>query len=476
MLTSLRYRLVMSHIFPSLIIIPMMGVLLIYMLESRELLPLLSKDLARDARLIANLTHDQPEIWNDPAYAQELIGQISPGFVERTMLLGPDGHLLASTDPADGELLTQEVNLPGITNVLNGQVIEQIDYSPSVKGEVIDVLAPVIGANLQVIGIVRLTYHFDTVYEELFKLRYLIVAILAFGLLCNTLLGFALALNIGRPIQKATQTIYDLAHGESREKLSEEGMDEIRKLSGAVNFLVQRLHNLEQARQQLLANLIHEIGRPLGALHSALQAILKGAYKDSQLLHDLVIGMDEETLQMQRLTGDLAHLHEQILGTLELRRQPVQLVEWLPQILRPWEEAAKVKGLQWELCIPPDIPSVYADPDRLEQIIGNLTSNALKYTPSGGKIIISANLENSDLRIQVSDTGPGILPEEQEKIFEPFYRGEQGRRTARGMGLGLTIAREIASAHGGRLEIESTPGLGSLFILWIPRSTNFQNN
>jgi len=470
MLTSLRYRLVISHIFPSLIIIPMMGVLLIYMLESRELLPLLSKDLARDARLIANLTHDQPEIWNDPSYAQELIGQLSPGFVERTMLLKPDGQLLASTEPADGDLLNQVINLPGLTNVLKGQVIEQIDYSPSVKGEVIDVLAPVIGPNLQLIGIVRLTYHFDSVYEELFKLRYLIVAILAFGLLCNSLLGLALALNIERPIQRATQTIYDLAHGESQEKLSEEGMDEIRKLSGAVNFLVQRLHNLEQSRQQLLANLIHEIGRPLGALHSALQAIIKGAYKDPQLLHDLVIGMDEETLQLQRLTGDLAHLHEQILGTLELRRQAVQLAEWLPQTLRPWEEAAKVKGLQWVVCVPPDLPAVYADPNRLAQIIGNLTSNALKYTPAGGKVTISANLDNTDFRIQVSDTGPGILLEEQEKIFEPFYRGEQGRRAARGMGLGLTIAREIAVAHGGRLEIESTPGFGSHFILWIPRS------
>src|SRR4026208_1034585 len=233
-------------------------------------------------------------------------------------------------------------------------------------------------------------------------------------------LGSYLALGINRPIQRVTRSIQALAQGDWQAHVEEQGPDEMRVLAREVNVLVDKLHSLEQARRQLLANLVHELGRPLGAIRSAIVALLHGANKDSQLSNDLLTGLDEETIRLQHLLEDLAGLHDQVLGKLELNRAPIQLGEWLVSTLSPWEAAARQKGLVWEVAVLPDLQIVRIDPDRMRQAIGNLVSNAIKFTPAGGKISIDVRVESGQLCIQVADTGPGIPLNEQEKIFQPF--------------------------------------------------------
>jgi len=317
-------------------------------------------------------------------------------------------------------------------------------------------------------GIIRLSYHFDAVSEDFLKLRYYILGILVFGIVLGTLLGYVLALNIANPVQKVTQAMIDLARGDRREALPEQGPQEIRLLLQGVNILVQRLHNLEEARRQLLANLVHELGRPMGAMRMGLQALMRGAKENPQLMDELLEGMDYEASRLQYLLDDLAHLHDQVLGTLELDRKPIELSKWLPKVLIPWQEAARQKRLQWQVNVPTDLPTIKADPTRLAQVVGNLISNAIKYTPGRGKVTISAGVDENDAWVRVNDTGPGISLEDQDKIFTPFYRGHQGKRIKQGMGLGLSITRDLVQAHGGRLEFESTPEMGSQFIVYIP--------
>ena len=133
-----------------------------------------------------------------------------------------------------------------------------------------------------------------------------------------------------------------------------------------------------------------------------------------------------------------------------------------------WKEAARQKQLQWNDEIPESLPVIQADEDRLAQAIGNLVSNAVKYTPAGGTITIAAGSKDGDVWLRVEDTGPGIPAGELDKIFQPFFRGSHGRRFPQGMGLGLSIAHDLVLAHGGRIEVESTPGLGSQFTIWLP--------
>jgi signal transduction histidine kinase len=146
----------------------------------------------------------------------------------------------------------------------------------------------------------------------------------------------------------------------------------------------------------------------------------------------------------------------------------IDLNHWLQGLLPTWREAALEKRLHWEQKVPANLPQIYADSHRLAQVLGNLISNAVKFTPVGGSISVTAGSENGEAWVSVNDTGPGIAPEEQELIFNRFYRGGKGRRFPQGMGLGLSIAKELAEAHGGHLEVTSAPGAGSKFTLWIP--------
>jgi two-component system sensor histidine kinase BaeS len=172
---------------------------------------------------------------------------------------------------------------------------------------------------------------------------------------------------------------------------------------------------------------------------------------------------------MEPLLDDLTLLHSQVTGQRVLALQPIPLSNWLVTTLLPWRAAALNKELHWETNIPPDLPTLNIDPTRMAQVLGNLLNNAIGYTPAGGRVqVTAAARENPDdepgeLIIQVSDTGPGIAPEEQERVFEPFYRSRQPQRFSKGLGLGLAIARDLVEAHGGRLEVSSTLGEGSVF-------------
>jgi signal transduction histidine kinase len=177
---------------------------------------------------------------------------------------------------------------------------------------------------------------------------------------------------------------------------------------------------------------------------------------------------------LQHLLDDLAHL-DQGSHALELRLERVSLAEWLPPLLAPWGEAAHKKRLTWRVDLEKDLPEVEIDPQRLAQALGNLISNAIRYTPSGGQVTMEVEVEVQNDRdtspllvFHVCDSGKGISPEEQTLIFQPFYRGKDVRHVSDGMGLGLTIARDIAVAHGGQLQIESTTDLGSNLTLSLP--------
>jgi signal transduction histidine kinase len=470
MFRTLRNRLILSHALPLLVIIPVVGLLLIYVLETGYFIPNITRNLEGDARLVAALVGGHPELWEDHSLMQALLSHLNPDPAERIQLLSLRGQLLASTDLADADKIDQQVEITGLPEVLNGQEVSSRSFSQQLQEEVIEVSAPVIGEDGKVAGIVRLTYSFDTAYAELLHLRFLMGAVLFIGLLFGVALGLILAVNISDPIGQVTQAVEDLASGRRSELLPEKGAEEIRQLQRAANNLFTRLRELEEARHQLLANLVHELGRPMGALLAAIQALRRGAKEDPQLMDELLQGMEDEAIRLQRLTEELTDLHEQVLGTLTLDFQQVDLAVWLPRALLPWREKAQAARLSWAVEIPAGLPNVCIDPDRFDQVIGNLVSNAIKYTQRGGRILISAGWKEGEAWVQVSDTGPGIPYEDQEKLFTPFFRGEQSRRFPQGMGLGLSIARDLVRAHGGRIEVGSTPGIGSEFTIWLPKA------
>jgi signal transduction histidine kinase len=387
------------------------------------------------------------------------------------MLLDAQGKLLASTEPTDAERLGQIIELDGWASTLSGDKSVRAVYSRQMQQEIVDVLVPVMDQGMQIAGVVRLSHQLTNVYEQFLRQRYLIGGILLPGLLLGSVVGWVLALNLERPLRDVTKAANQLASGEQLAPLPERGPKEIQNLLHSMNILVQRLLSLEQARRHLLSNLVHELGRPLGAFRSATQALQGRSGEDAALRQELLAGMDAEIDHLGRLLDDLAGLHDQVLGTLELNRQPTALSEWLARTVPPWRESAQAKDLTWKASIPPDLPTIDLDPDRLAQVLGNLLSNAIKYTPSGGTVSLVAGVEHKEAWIRISDTGLGISAEEQARIFAPFYRSQPGRRFPQGMGLGLNIAYTLVAAHGGKLELDSVPGQGSHFTVRLPLSS-----
>jgi two-component system sensor histidine kinase BaeS len=469
MVRSLRGLFVLSHVLPLLVTMPLVGLALVYVLETQIMLETLAAELETQALLISNMASARVEMWHDSAQARSFVASMEGNVSARVTLVRLDGTMVSSRGPADGLRGERPVEPRAWSAVTSGDTSVLLPHGLAWREQSVDVLVPVRDAEEHVVGVVRLSYLVDSLRQRFVRNRTLIAAVLSGGLLVGVLAGVVLAANLERPLRKITLAVSRLADGEPLEPLAERGAQEVRLLVRAVNTLVERLQSLEQARRKLLANLVHELSRPLGAFRSAIQALLRGADEDPALRRELLIGMEQEVDRLRRLLDDLAMLHDRTLGAIELDRRETDLNEWLVRTLAPWREAARARGQRWQVDLPAPLPALEVDPDRLGQALGNLLSNAIKYTPPGGTVSVRAGVEPDAVWIEVGDTGPGIVPQEQMRILEPLYRGQADRRFPQGMGLGLSIAYDLIVAHGGRLDIDSAPGQGSRFTLWIPR-------
>jgi len=451
-----------------MIVIPLVGVALTYLLETQVLLAGSSNELELQAALIAGAAAQNPQIWYNSLQAAAFVSQVGGRLSARLMMLTADGQLLATNDTAYRDQLGEVLDVPGLREtVLNRQAL-RVDYGERPGTGTAEVLMPVIGPMYEVIGVIRLTDPLSSVYARFPRTRTLILWVLGSGMFIGVIVGWLLAVELARPLRHATHAVSQMAEGQPLSTLPEQGPNEVRMLLRAFNTLNEQRRELEKSRKRLLANLVHELGRPLGALLSATQALASGADQNPKLRAELLDGIEGQMQLMRRLLDDLTRLYDQTLGPLELERTPVALSPWLTQELAPWREAVQHKELRWQTHIPDDLPELILDADRIGQAFGNVVSNAIKYTPPDGEVTISAGTEETEVWIRVRDTGVGIPLEEQARIFEPFYRGTTGRRFPQGMGLGLSIARDLLAAHGGHIEVESAPDVGSTFTLWLP--------
>lgn len=309
----------------------------------------------------------------------------------------------------------------------------------------------------------------DTTFQrDLDLLRYWVIGIVVIALLVGINLASLSAFYLERPLARLTGAVQGMTKGEPLPTLETQGPREITALVGAFNDLNQQLKTVETSREQLLTNVVHELGRPLGAMRMAVRALRDGAVEDVLFREELLVGIEEEIQRLNRLLDNLVQLGGSVLNTFEIRRRPVPLSEWLPALLPLWQPTATAKGLTWQSEIPADLPIIAIDPERLGQVVGNLLSNAIRYTPAGGSITVRAGTEQSNLWIEVTDTGIGIPAEEQSKVFDPFFRSSAHTRFPQGMGLGLPIARDIVTAHGGMLTVTSQVGQGTTFRVMLP--------
>jgi signal transduction histidine kinase len=384
----------------------------------------------------------------------------------RIGLLTPDRILLATSRPDDRAFVGKSIlNLPD-SNAISDP---WWGITPgNLPGEqILDVVLSVKQADGQVVGLVRVYRRITDIEQSFATMRWLVLGVLLAGLLIAGVIAVFLSESISRPLKTFTQAITETPIEGQPQRLPEYGDSELNNLSHAFNRLQDRRLELEETRQHMLANLIHEIGRPLGSIRTALHALQTGAINDQPLRADLMQGMVERIDRMGRLLEDLA-LTYRGPGILEIQLQSVQINEWLAGLTPLWVESAQQKQLIWELILPEDLPLIRTDPDRLAQALGNLVSNAIKFTPAGGKITLTTRFEENQIQFNVNDTGIGISLEDQLHLFVPFFRSIQPSWKAAGLGLGLSITKTIIESLGGQISFLSAPGQGSSFTINLP--------
>ncbi|MDR7462719.1 MAG: ATP-binding protein [Armatimonadota bacterium] len=243
-----------------------------------------------------------------------------------------------------------------------------------------------------------------------------------------------------------------------------------RLASGGFLLLVQDVtqdRRAEAVRRDFVANVSHELRTPLASVRAMAEALRDGALEDPQLAARFLAQMLQEVDRMSRLVNDLLDLSALEAGVVRLRWEDLEAEELLEAVARRYAAAADRKGVA--LVVQPGKARVRGDRDRLEQALGNLVDNAVKYTPSGGQVVLKVELRDGEVSLVAEDTGPGIPPEHLPRVFERFYRADPSRSRAEGgTGLGLAITKHIALAHGGRVEAANRPTGGARLAVVLP--------
>lgn len=298
------------------------------------------------------------------------------------------------------------------------------------------------------------------------------------ALVIGLLLAWLVARWIARPLQRMASTAEIIAAGspslgQSNSNLPPqvplEGPQEVVSLAQSFNQMTGHLYASQLSQREFLANVSHELKTPLTSIQGFGQAILDGAVESPEARQQAAGVIVEEAGRMNRLVLDLLDLARFDAGTVQLQREPVHLAEILRLVRDKFSLQARQNDVRLVLHAG-TLPAVPGDGDRLSQVFSNLVENALKHTPQGGQVTITAGEGQGYVEVQVADSGPGIPAEDQPRIFERFYQVDKSRKGGRGhgVGLGLAIVAEIVQAHGGQISLRSVPAQGSVFVVKLP--------
>ncbi len=268
-----------------------------------------------------------------------------------------------------------------------------------------------------------------------------------------------------RAMMKASQRI---AEGHYDERVAVTGSDELAQLGERFNRMTARLEQTETMRRRLIGDVSHELRTPLTAIGGYMEGLMDGVLPATPETYEQV---RHEAARLSRLVDDLQELSRVESGALQLDLHPLDISAPLKTTAKRLAHAFDEKQVKLVFSLPADLPPVLADEDRLTQVLTNLLANALAYTPAGGEVSVSAIHTGGEVQVSVKDTGIGIPPEHLQHIFDRFYRVDASRSRAAGggSGIGLTIARHLVEAHGGRLWAESAgEKKGSVFTFTLP--------
>ena len=283
------------------------------------------------------------------------------------------------------------------------------------------------------------------------------------------LMGSLLFFQVTLPMRRLSRAAQGIAAGDLSQRVLTSD-DEVGQVARSFNAMAESLQRMEQQRQNMVADIAHELRTPLSVIQGNVEAMLDGVLPASP---EELESIHQETILLNRLISDLRTLSLAEAGQLALDKQPLDMGEVVTRVAEKYRLRAEEQNVALSVQVAPNLPRVSADAGRIEQALVNLAENALRYGASdaGGRVTLGARAMADGVEAWVSDTGPGIAPEDLPHVFERFWRSEESRnRQTGGSGIGLALVKQLIEAHGGRVSVESTLGHGATFRVMLPAS------
>ena len=290
------------------------------------------------------------------------------------------------------------------------------------------------------------------------------------GAVIALLLGIFLSRALTRPIRELTRATHAISEGDLSQQVPVRSSDELGELAQAFNKMSTELSRSVNTRKQMTADIAHELRTPLSLILGHAEAVHDGVLPPTRENFEII---REEATRLEHLINDLRTLSLADAGELSIAPQTIEPQRLLQEIASLYQYQTQRKNISLELDIATPTPKIEADPGRMTQVLTNILDNAMRHTPEGGRIVLSARQTEDYVELAVQDSGPGLSAENLERIFERFYRTDASRQrdgaVLGGSGLGLAIAKSIVQAHNGQLSAESEPGKGLRVIIKLPK-------
>ncbi|MBL8078626.1 MAG: HAMP domain-containing protein [Anaerolineales bacterium] len=477
---SIRTRLSLNYFFVLTFGMSLAG-LLVWLAVSDLYVDTQRENILAQAKLIAAGLQDTA-LPTQPAEPYSQTANVSPGV--HTRLIGDSGAVIVGL-PLSDELI-QLTEVEQFASIPPSQLIQRPEIKSALSGtpatairkvfgnqRVLYAAAPVQNSNGQIAGIVYVATPLPSsglpvsIIAQLLGAIFIAVLLAAFA-------GRLLARKIASPLEELAGAATAISKGDLEQKVSTRtNISEIRRVSQTFNEMTDNLRQSDEVKKAFIADVTHELRTPLTVIKGTIETLEDGALDDLEGRSSLLTSMMRETDRLIRMVNELLVLTRADAGSLHLNIQLVDLTELANmrrESLKPLAARQKV-----ELKITGASYLVYADPDRISQVLDNLLANAIRHSPSDSTAGIELQAKNNGVECSVSDSGPGIPEKHLPFIFDRFYRVENSRdRLSGGTGLGLAIARALVTAHGGRISASSTEGVGTTVSFWLPVRSDIQ--
>ncbi len=402
----------------------------------------------------------------------DLVQSFAQNTGTRVTVVDENLNVIQSSDPriAAG---TNEANSPEFLATRQGPESTDIRVDATTGELRLFVAAPIISrGGPQPAGFVQLSEPMAPIYDSLRQTRLTLIGIAGLVLAITVIASLILARQTAQPVERLTLTSEALARGQLEERVTPAGPDEIQRLGRAFNQMADRVQDMLLRQREFVADAAHELRSPLTSLRLRLEVLQSQAGKEPELTQRYLQQMDRELAYLQTLVEQLLTLSALDEGE-SAPRASLDLAPTLYELADEMTPLIQQAQLHLTLAIPDHLPPSNVNPQQIRIVVRNLLDNAIKYTPAGGSITLSAALVDRTLNISVADTGVGIPDDEQQHIFDRFYRVDKSRTgKQRGSGLGLALARSLVNANDGTIRVESRSGSGSVFTVNLPLSLN----